>query len=261
MEHDRFDAAVRKWGTATRRTVVGLGLGSGLTSLFGLVEAKKKKGKKGKKKCKAQPTATTCAGKCGVAKNNCKKTVTCGACPDGQCCSGKGACGACLTFVTSTTHWGDFDGLSGADAVCQELAEAAGLPGEYLAWLGDTTGSPSTRFVRATVPYTLVDGTVIADDWDELTDGQIASAILLDELGHQRQLGTPQPWTNVNPDGTAGGIEPNAHCDNWTSSLGGAGGHIGNNGFALLGYTNAGWTKFRSWDCSMSWELYCFQQR
>ena len=40
-------------------------------------------------------------------------------------------------FVTSTKHNGNFGGLSGADGFCQGLANAAGLGGAYMAWLGD----------------------------------------------------------------------------------------------------------------------------
>jgi hypothetical protein len=44
--------------------------------------------RKGKRKCKAHPKTRTCAGKCGKIKNNCKKTIDCGACACGQACSG-----------------------------------------------------------------------------------------------------------------------------------------------------------------------------
>ena len=76
-------------------------------------------------------------------------------------------------FVTSQSHNGDFGGLTGADAFCQSLALTAGLSGTYKAWLSDTTGSPATRFAQASVPYRLVDGTTIANDWNDLTDGTI----------------------------------------------------------------------------------------
>ena len=34
-----------------------------------------------------------------------------------------------------------------------------------------------TRFVQSTIPYVLPDGTRVADDWSDLTDGTIAAAI------------------------------------------------------------------------------------
>ena len=87
-------------------------------------------------------------------------------------------------FVTSQSHNGDFGGLTGADAFCQNLALTAGLSGTYKAWLSDTTGSPATRFAPASVPYRLIDGTTIANDWNDLTDGTIQTPINLDEYGN-----------------------------------------------------------------------------
>ena len=91
-------------------------------------------------------------------------------------------------FVTSTRYNGNLGGLAGADAICQERAEAAGLaPGIYLAWLSVDSGSagtPLTRFVQSPGPYTLVDGTtIVANNWADLTDGFLAASISLDENG------------------------------------------------------------------------------
>ena len=80
--------------------------------------------------------------------------------------------GPCRVFVTSTEYGGIIGGLTGADTICQQLAEASNLSGTYKAWLSDSTDSPSTRFVRSTGPYQLVDGTRIAANWTSLTDGR-----------------------------------------------------------------------------------------
>jgi hypothetical protein len=88
VESDQFDAVVRRWGTATRRTVFGLGLGSGLASRFWLVEAKKKKGKKKNKKktCKGCTECQTCRkGKCQTQPVG--STCSTGACQEGEICS------------------------------------------------------------------------------------------------------------------------------------------------------------------------------
>jgi hypothetical protein len=57
---------------------------------------KKRKKKRKKKTCKPQSTATTCAGKCGPVKNNCKKTVDCGSCACNPTCT------TCLTCNETT---------------------------------------------------------------------------------------------------------------------------------------------------------------
>jgi hypothetical protein len=43
--------------------------------------------------------------------------------------------------------------------------------------------SPSVRFTRSAVPYRLIDGTLIANDWADLTDGTIAHDLDLTEIG------------------------------------------------------------------------------
>lgn len=73
-------------------------------------------------------------------------------------------CQSKTVFVTSGTYTGNLGGLTGADQECNTLAAAANLPGTYKAWLSTSNGSPSTRFVQSSVPYKLVDDTVIAED-------------------------------------------------------------------------------------------------
>ena len=87
-------------------------------------------------------------------------------------------------FVTSTSYDGNLGGLAGADAKCQDQADAAGLTGTFKAWLSDAKGSPSTRFTRsAGAPYVLVDGTVIADNYAGLTSGSLEHPINQTETG------------------------------------------------------------------------------
>lgn len=80
-----------------------------------------------------------------------------------------------LVFLSSGTYPADMraaarvagiegkpkEGLEAADAVCQKLADDAGLGGIYMAWLPDDTDSPSTRFTQAMVSYQLVNGTSV----------------------------------------------------------------------------------------------------
>lgn len=82
-----------------------------------------------------------------------------------------------IVFVTSAKATANYNGLPQADTVCQKLATAAGLSGTFRAWLSNATDSPSTRFTQSTGPYKLVDGTQIADNWTDLTDGTIDNPI------------------------------------------------------------------------------------
>ena len=96
--------------------------------------------------------------------------------------AGGGLWGRCVVHRLRHQHLhnGNLGGLAGADAICQARAEAAGslaAPGTYLAWLSDAGGgvdppvSPSTRFIQASVPYRLVNGTIVAASWSDLVDG------------------------------------------------------------------------------------------
>jgi hypothetical protein len=95
-------------------------------------------------------------------------------CASDSCLTAQKLC-AKRVFTTSVRYDGNLGGLAGADAKCQARAVAASLPGTYKAWLSDATGSPSTRFTKSTIPYRTVDGTLIANDYADLTDGTLAA--------------------------------------------------------------------------------------
>jgi hypothetical protein len=161
--------------------------------------------------------------------------------------------GSNCVFVTSSRHEGNLGGLAGADAICQDRAEAGGsraAPGVYLAWLSDATASPSTRFTQASVPYRLVDGTAIADDWADLVDGSLDAPIQVLESG---SLAPPvhAVWTGTETDGTRDADD----CAGWTTGSTGTFGLVGDH----LGTTRR-WTSGGLGGCGFTLALYCFQQ-
>lgn len=200
---------------------------------------------------------SVCAGDAGATSVCCQ-----GACCDG-CCGADGTCGACLAFVTSSTHNGNLGGLTGADAICQARAAAGGLPGgaesgTYKAWLSDSTGSPSSRF-RCTEEscsaqgYTRVDGAPIASDWGTLTDGTLEFAISVTELNTYLRPFDSAVWTNTLTTGEAGPFP--THCTNWSTGSSG----IGYAGDATA--FDAWWTDTNGGaPCGAPFHLYCFQQ-
>ena len=130
-------------------------------------------------------------------------------------------------FVSSETVGSDIGGLVAADAKCQELASNAGLPGNYAAWLGSPQGHPAERFVQYQVRYQLVDGTVVANNWLDLSDGTLRHAIDLDESGNTPAATTidctglegvenTAVWTGTDADGEDFGVDWN--CNDWTGS-------------------------------------------
>ncbi len=155
-------------------------------------------------------------------------------------------------FVTSATYTGDLGGLSGADAICQKHANSAGLPGKYMAWLADASGSPATRFYQSTVPYKLVDGTTVANNWTDLTDGTLAAGINRTEGNAAVTAGANGVWTNTSVNGTSNG---GGSCLSWTDKTLDASGVRG-----VEGNSVSSWTAGPSSLCNAGRRLYCFQQ-
>jgi len=157
----------------------------------------------------------------------------------------------------------DVGGLTGADAICQSKASAAGLTGTYMAWLSDGTNSPSTRFTHAG-PYVMTTGTVIATSWADLTDGTIGNnGIDRDEYGNLT-INTGV-ISNTTTSGTILSTDPNSTCSFWTStsgSLSNQGSPGGSNSFGFCCGTSCWTDGCSSAACNNStfWKLYCFQQ-
>jgi hypothetical protein len=199
---------------------------------------------------------------------------TCTKCADTQSCNVATDCmnddcskGLCITptariiFVTSTMTDGNMGGLLGADGICNSLAGKKQLPGTYMAWLSDNTGSPSTRMVKSAVPYTLVDGTVVADNWAGLTSGTLKHAIDMTELGGTPPIGNtgcggggyPTVYTDTHLDGTL--ANSNYTCVNWTA------GGTNQSTLGRANITDQTWTSFCGGAlCKSLSPIYCVQQ-
>ena len=160
-------------------------------------------------------------------------------------------------FVTSTTYDGAaVGGVSGADGICQGLADANGIAGNFKAWLADSdpASAPATRFSHdTTTPYHMIDGDKVADNWADLTDGGIDTSIDIDETG-VNPSGTSDVWTNTDVDGTIQSTTP-GHCLDWTSNLVGQIGHHGKDSSNGGGHFDDG-----THTCDIPHRLFCFQQ-
>ena len=151
-----------------------------------------------------------------------------------------------LIFVTSSLHRCALGGVTDGDAICQARATAAGLPGTYMAWLADDSGSPATRMTHHLGAYQLVTGTVIAQGWSDLTDGHLADQIDRTETGVQLggvlcDASRPtcnfvceggEVWSNV--DGAGNRRAGVADCTGWTTA--------GNSTAGNDGKVNVEWT-------------------
>ena len=171
-----------------------------------------------------------------------------------------------FVFITKASFESNMGGLSGADAKCQAEADAPEsiVPsGTYLPWLSDGIDSPDTRFTKSTHPYLLPDGTKIAENYTDLTDGTILHAINVDATGAP-VLGLQRFWTDTLPNGKA--VQPfvaNAQlnsCNAWRgSSVYYAGAMVGN-----TVKTSGGWSNTFQSGCKhlgrQKYRLACFQQ-
>ncbi|MDQ2652209.1 MAG: DUF1554 domain-containing protein [Chloroflexota bacterium] len=234
-----------------RKTLATIGaLVTGFATAPTPLEARKRKKKKSCPPCRKR--------KKGKCKGKLPDGAACvsGTCSGGICVAACGRGGPCTVFLSSSTVQGNLGGLGGADTRCQSLAAAAGLAGTYRAWLSDATSSPSSRFVRSSGPYRLVNGVTIAESWVDLTDGSpLQATITVTETGGDHG-GNTNAWSNTGPDGRAllGG-PGTGHCVNWTSNSNGIEGGFGN-------ISNA-----ETWSsvpvtvpCVNYRHLYCFQQ-
>jgi len=222
--------------------------------------------------CTASEGATctcspSCSGKCPGADDGCGLACRTGSAP--LCClpvcqpgSPRGApdgCGGvCLAtnvvFVTSTTFQpGALGGLAGADAACQNLAAAAGLPGTFKAWLSTSGAGGVNAIARLAGARGWVrrDGKSFVDTTANLAAGKIMYPPRLDEAGND--LGMVRVLTGTSSDGTydsSGGT-----CGNYTDTA--------DAGQVAGGSASAGssmFTNYFSFGCSSpGLHLYCFE--
>jgi hypothetical protein len=157
-----------------------------------------------------------------------------------------------IVFLTSTTTQGNMGGLVGADARCQTRAAAASLPGDYRAWLSTSSSSASQRLIHSVSPYQLVDGTIIANNWADLTDGSLAATINRTE---SNTVINASVWTATNVNGVFANSSGLTACDNWTSSTASSSAATGRSDA-----TNQTWSLSNFLSCSIPNRLYCIQQ-
>jgi hypothetical protein len=162
-------------------------------------------------------------------------------------CSGAGSSGGKKFFVSSATFSGALGGLAGADAKCNTAAQAASLPGTFIAWLSDSHTDAIQR-VQDVGPWSLVVGPVVFNNKASLTTGPIAPPGQ-DEHGHPLLT---RVWT-----GTAGGgVMGTSICNDWTSAAG--------SDFGIAGdstSTSSSWTSSNGRpSCADTYPIYCLEQ-
>lgn len=178
----------------------------------------------------------------------------CALCPKGTArmmCVANACVATRRVFVSSTGSTANLGGVAGADGRCQTLANAAQLGGMWRAWVSASGNTPVTRFTQATVPYRLLDGTVVADDWADLTNGNVDHGI--DRNENNAFVSAAEVWTAT----TTGGNFAGGGCNGFTSGANGS-------PFAAQGITDRSdgdWTDVYDQFCDRTEpRIYCFEQ-
>ena len=157
-------------------------------------------------------------------------------------------------FVTNSLFNGwAINGLLGADAICQDEANAAGLQGIFRAWLSEQHSGVTSRLgFRASYNYHRTDGTFVGNAHQVLdfNDADLSAPINKDANGNTPS-GTARVWTNTAPSGSPDG---EYDCRGWTSTAGYTA------MYGLMTNTNDSWTQSNRTSCSFSYRLYCFEQ-
>jgi hypothetical protein len=173
----------------------------------------------------------------------------CGGCSLGYACIAGTCQPAKRVFITEATYQPDFGSASAATQICQTTANTRSFGGAWLAWIVDNKFSPATDFNQSSVPYVLLDGTIVANNWADLVDGTLAHPIDMNELGGN--VGAREAWTGATEQGIASGD----NCNNWKSNQVAI---LGTNGVSSV--TDYGWSDIWLQYCDRWVSLYCFEQ-
>jgi hypothetical protein len=131
-----------------------------------------------------------------------------------------------VVFLTSQRHDGNFGGLSGANGFCNTAAASAGVPGNFVAFLGTAAGAGTPPYAQlgSARGWIRLDGLPFTDTVSAFQNNQIMwYPACLDEFGN---TGATAYFTGkVNPLETTGST-----CSDWTTgassvtAIGGQGG-------------------------------------
>jgi len=176
-------------------------------------------------------------------------------------CDGEIDNGFKYVFVTSIAYPGNLGGLTGADTICQGLADAAdpALPaGTYNAWLSSSTADAKDRVTLNqgnTFTYVNTGGIGISAGFAQLLDGDLGSSIRFDESSDP-VAGVTDVWNGTGIDGMSfsGGT---SFCEDWT--------YQDDDKFGIYGSSQsvvADWTllNVNGQHCENFKRLYCIQE-
>ena len=161
-------------------------------------------------------------------------------------------------FATRDSYSANLGGLVGADQKCTAAAAAAGLGGNWTAWLSDSTTLATSRIYQAPLGYKLVNGTAVATSYAALISGNpLQHAIDVTEYGATITQGIGNVWTGTClPQQCQGVTYCSSALGDWTSVSSMPTNVI--NGF--VSQTSSQWTFHGMAGCNTPLRLYCFEK-
>ncbi len=154
-----------------------------------------------------------------------------------------------VVFVTSIPFAADI-GIAGADTACNDLADTAGLDGDFVAWLSDSNTSALDLLVGSR-GWVRTDGVPVADRLDELlARGPRVPIALSENMTSFAAMATTRVRTGTTPAGPA-----SVTCSNWSTTDPAV--------FGLSGEFVGGGSHFTDSaekDCSEAQRLFCFER-
>ena len=160
--------------------------------------------------------------------------------------------GAKYVFVASARHGGEF-GVPAWDALCNADAAAAGLAGEYLAWLSTAAFDAGDTLLLG--PFFTPDGVLVALTKADFLDAKLLNPI--DTFADGTTAAGLTVWTGTQPDGTSSGFDCEREGVPWSAFMGAP--FFGTSG--VVDATDGDWTDERDVRCNDLKRAYCIQLR
>ena len=174
-----------------------------------------------------------------------------------------------VVFTSKATFHGNLGGLSGADEKCNTYAKAAGLKGQFRAWLSDSTTDAISR-VPEGGPWRVLDksgkqaAVAFADreSWTGYPKANLENTEFgstLSDLSRSTTTEIPYTWTGTK----LGGKNAGCSCRDWTSSENfvscGTGEYGGAIGSRSARPNDEQWTYVTDNPCDAPAALLCFE--
>jgi hypothetical protein len=167
-------------------------------------------------------------------------------------------------FVSSLNFSGNFGGLSGADSQCVTLAGVAGIGGQWVAWMSDTTNDAIDRVKNDIGPWFRLDGTLVFANKEQM---KMFPSAPIDVDENKLVTHAEGVWTGTLVGGLSATSAPptdggpfSANCEQWfTSGMNDTPpGPFGRSG--SVDFKDKSWTDQLQVSCAQLQRIYCIEQ-